>query len=50
MAWGDYDQDGKPDLLLIGSTSGSSNTPIAKIYRNNGGGSFTDIGAGLPGV
>jgi uncharacterized repeat protein (TIGR01451 family) len=50
LAWGDYDQDGDSDILLIGSSSGSSNTPIARIYRNNGSGTFSDIGAGLPGV
>src|SRR6185369_2546808 len=49
-SWGDYDQDGKLDLLLAGNSSGSSNTPIAKIYHGNGAGGFTDINAGLAGA
>jgi hypothetical protein len=47
LAWGDYDNDGKLDILLAGDT-GSSN--IAKIYQNDGNGVFTDIEAGLTGV
>jgi hypothetical protein len=46
-AWGDYDNDGDLDLLLAGSASGGY---IAKVYRNNGDGTFTDLNAGLPGV
>ncbi len=46
VAWGDYNSDGKPDILLTGS---SSSGDISKIYRNDGGGTFTDIGAGLTG-
>lgn len=44
VAWGDYDNDGKLDIL---STGGSQ---IAKVYRNNGSGSFVDSGASLTGV
>jgi hypothetical protein len=47
VAWGDYDNDGDLDIALAGQ---SSTTPIARIYRNNGAGSFTDINAGLTGV
>jgi len=46
-AWGDYDGDGDLDALLTG---GGSKTFITKIYRNDGGGAFTDIGAALPGI
>ncbi|MCL1466828.1 FG-GAP-like repeat-containing protein [Argonema galeatum] len=46
-AWGDYDNDGKLDILLTGATAGSGS--IAKVYRNTGNG-FIDINAGLPGV
>ena len=46
-AWGDYDNDGDLDLLLVGFDSGYNN--FARIYKNTGG-SFTDIGAGLTGV
>jgi len=45
-AWGDYDNDGDLDLLLTGFMNPGL---ISKIYRNNGG-SFNDIGAGLPSV
>jgi uncharacterized membrane protein YeaQ/YmgE (transglycosylase-associated protein family) len=47
-AWGDYDNDGWLDILLTGLTAGW--TSIARVYHNNGDGTFTDIGAGLPGV
>jgi hypothetical protein len=48
VAWGDYDNDGDLDILLTGR-DGASN-PVSGVYRNDGGGSFTDIGAGLTGV
>ena len=35
VAWGDYNSDGKPDILLTGS---SSSGYISKIYKNNGAG------------
>lgn len=47
VAWGDYDNDGDLDILLTGSNN--SGSKISRIYRN-GGGVFTDIIAGLPGV
>ncbi len=47
VAWGDYDNDGDLDFAISGQPGGAS---VTRIYRNNGGGSFTDIGAGLPGV
>jgi len=47
VAWGDYDGDGDLDILLTGSTGSAS---ISKVYRNDGNGVFTDIGAGLTGV
>jgi predicted nucleotidyltransferase len=52
VAWGDYDNDGDLDILITGNSvpSGQPVTPISRIYRNDGGGVFTDIGAGLPGV
>ena len=42
-AWGDYDNDGDPDLLLAGF---DVFTPTAKIYRNDSG-TFVDINAAL---
>jgi len=45
--WGDYDADGDLDIALAGYSSGLA---LSRIYRNDGGDVFTDIGAGLPGV
>lgn len=42
-AWGDFDKDGDPDVLLAGSM-------LARIYRNDGNGAFMDIGQHFPGV
>ncbi|WP_299440106.1 VCBS repeat-containing protein [uncultured Aquimarina sp.] len=39
--WGDYDNDGDLDILLTGL--GVGDTPVAKIYTNNGG-TFTELG------
>ncbi len=46
-AFGDMDNDGLADLAVSG-ISGTTATTI--IYRNEGGGVFTDIGAGLVGL
>jgi hypothetical protein len=48
-AWGDFDNDGWPDLLLAGSTN-SPGRNVARLYRNNRDGTFTDIQANLQGV
>ena len=54
LAWGDFDNDGKLDLAISGYTGWDSGytyiTSLTRIYKNNGDGTFTDIGAGLPGV
>src|SRR3989339_508715 len=49
-AWGDYDNDGDPDLILCGANGPNVTNNITKIYRNDGSGVFTDINAGLPGI
>jgi len=50
LAWGDFDNDGFPDLLLTGTTNGTTTGAITAIFRNNHNSTFTDIQAGLPGV
>ncbi len=47
-AWGDYDNDGDLDIALNGGDGMGG--VFARIYRNNAGASFTDVGAGLPGT
>lgn len=39
-SWGDYDNDGDLDLILIGTPS---NVSQSKLYSNNGDGTFTEI-------
>jgi hypothetical protein len=50
-AWGDYDNDGRPDLLVIGYTH--EGVLSSQVWRNTGSG-FTDVktnvAPGLPGV
>ncbi len=49
VAWGDYDNDGDPDILLTGA---NGSTPLSKIYENRDrqGGGFVEIASGLPDV
>lgn len=47
--WADYDRDGFLDLFVGGATREPNADPVGRIYRNDSG-TFTDIGAGLPGV
>jgi hypothetical protein len=48
-AWGDFDNDGRLDLLIVGSTNGGASGVISRVYRNNGDGTFRLL-AELPGV
>ncbi len=47
-AWGDYDNDGWPDLYLVnqpgpwGAKAGDD-APYSHLYHNNGDGTFTDV-------
>jgi predicted nucleotidyltransferase len=50
VAWGDYDNDGDLDILLAGNTGPDEFVQMSRVYRNDGGGIFTDIEAGLLGV
>jgi hypothetical protein len=47
VAWGDVENDGDLDILLTGSTGSGA---VSQVHRNNGDGTFTDIGAGLAAV
>ncbi len=48
VAWVDFDNDGKPDVLLAGE---SASGRITKLFHNNGDGSFAEVtGLALPGV
>ncbi|MDD5066837.1 MAG: FG-GAP-like repeat-containing protein [bacterium] len=47
LAWGDFDNDNDLDLAVAGDNGAVLATTI---YRNDGSGKFTDIGAGLTGV
>jgi predicted nucleotidyltransferase len=47
VAWGDYDNDGDLDILLTGASDVGQ---ISRVYRNDGDGVFTDLGAALIGV
>lgn len=46
--FGDYDRDGDLDLLLVGENNSSAK--VARIYKNDGKGMFTDIAANLAGA
>ncbi|MGA9762662.1 MAG: VCBS repeat-containing protein [Gaiellaceae bacterium] len=53
-AWADYDNDGRPDILLLGTTDaavvpGDLAPSVPRLYHNNGDGTFSeDTGANLP--
>ncbi|MHB1938576.1 MAG: CRTAC1 family protein [Acidobacteriaceae bacterium] len=47
-AWGDYDNDGYPDLYLVNQPGpwgqpASRDSPTSRLYHNNGDGTFTDV-------
>jgi hypothetical protein len=44
VAWGDYDGDGRLDLLVTGITSASaSGVAVTRLYHNDGNGGFTSV-------
>jgi hypothetical protein len=49
VAWGDYDNDGRLDFLLTGSTNVINNRGISQMWRNTGSGFAHMPISGLPG-
>jgi hypothetical protein len=50
VAWGDFDNDGRLDFLITGTTNGTSSGALSQLWRNTGSG-FTNVPiAGLPGM
>ncbi|MCK9450516.1 MAG: T9SS type A sorting domain-containing protein [Bacteroidales bacterium] len=47
--WGDYNNDGFPDLVISGA-GGDGAERFTILYKNNGDGTFTDLDLGFPGV
>ncbi len=45
VKWGDYDNDGYPDVLMSGwhTMENGINTGITKLYRNNGDETFSEV-------
>jgi hypothetical protein len=50
VALADFDNDGRIDILISGTTNGFINGALTQVWRNLGGGIFTNINANLPGV
>jgi hypothetical protein len=48
MAWGDMDNNGTPDLIYAGTTSGFCEQNVTGVYKNNGNGTFTSVSHEIP--
>lgn len=42
--WGDVDRDGDQDLFVVNFPRGKGESELSRLWRNEGGGVFTDIG------
>ena len=47
MAWGDYDNDGYPDLAVSGRTPAPELDPVVRLLRNDNGRGLVDSGIAL---
>ncbi len=45
LGWGDYNNDGLPDLFVARAEQGTADIIGASLYRNNGDGTFADVTA-----
>src|SRR5207248_3128209 len=43
VAWGDFDNAGRLDFAVCGSTNGAVSGAVTRIYRNAGNNTFTNI-------
>ena len=50
LAWGDYNNDGRLELLMVGATNNTTFDPICKIVSYDGIGVFTEKDVGIAGV
>ena len=55
LAWGDYDNDNDPDLIIAGDADPYQGVPTTKLYRNDGsngsgGWTFTAVTTGIIGM
>jgi hypothetical protein len=50
QSWGDFDNNGTPDLLYAGTRSGSPDANITRIYKNIGGTNLSEIPCSIPGL
>lgn len=42
-AWADYNNDGYPDLVITGNTGGGPKNQIARLFKNNTDGTFSEV-------
>jgi Concanavalin A-like lectin/glucanases superfamily/FG-GAP-like repeat len=48
VAWGDFNNDGKLDILISGDNG--SSVPLSQLWQNLGNSTFTNVNAGFPGL
>jgi len=43
IAWGDFNNDNYPDLIITGNTGGGPRNQIARLFKNNGDETFSEV-------